>query len=120
MKEFNLDLAKAGHPVQTRSGKPARIICFDRIDNNYPIIALVKNDDIKEEMCNSYTKEGRRYTYRDDDPEDLFMISIKKEGWINIYNTKEVGFIYNSKEEAIKNVNRSLKLKTTIKIEWEE
>lgn len=30
MKEFDLEKAKAGHPVCTRNGNKARIICFDR------------------------------------------------------------------------------------------
>lgn len=33
MKPFDLELAKAGHPVQTRDGRPVRIICYDRKDN---------------------------------------------------------------------------------------
>lgn len=41
MKEFDLEKAKAGHPVCTRDGKEARILCFDRIGHR-PIVALVK------------------------------------------------------------------------------
>ena len=38
---FDLEKAKVGHPVCTRDGKEARILCFDRI-GHYPIVALVK------------------------------------------------------------------------------
>lgn len=120
MKEFDIELAKAGHPVQTRDGRPVRIICFDRKDNYYPIVALIKDNDTKEELLNSFTEDGRHYTYRYDAPEDLFMAPNKKEGWINIYDNKEVGYVYDSKEEAITNICTGLKVKTTIKIEWEE
>lgn len=43
LKPFDLEAAKAGKPVCTRDGRPARIICFDRVDE-YPILALVKNN----------------------------------------------------------------------------
>lgn len=40
MKKFDLELAKQGHPVQTRNGRPVRIICWDR-KSEYPIVALI-------------------------------------------------------------------------------
>lgn len=43
MKPFNLELAKQGHPVITRKGKKARIICFDR-NGDAPIVALVETE----------------------------------------------------------------------------
>jgi hypothetical protein len=42
---------KGGYSVQTRYGKNVRVICTDRTDNDYPIVALVKN-------CN---KEAARF-----------------------------------------------------------
>ena len=44
MREFDLSAAKAGAPVCTRDGMEARIICFDRVDLKYPIIALYKTE----------------------------------------------------------------------------
>lgn len=42
MKPFDIELAKAGHRVCTRDGKPARIICFDRRSvNGCSIVALI-------------------------------------------------------------------------------
>ena len=41
MKPFNLDEAKAGNAVCTRDGRKARIICYDRKDTDYPIVALI-------------------------------------------------------------------------------
>lgn len=41
MKNFDLEKAKAGYPVRTRDGHEARIICFDR-ENDNPIVALIK------------------------------------------------------------------------------
>lgn len=75
MKPFDIELAKAGHPVQTRNGKPVRIICFDRMYKNYPIIALVEVDDTEQSYY--YTNEGKLVAGANNDL-DLFMATIKK------------------------------------------
>jgi len=41
---FNLEAAKRGAPVQTRSGSPARIICFDAAGPE-PLVVLLRQDD---------------------------------------------------------------------------
>lgn len=59
MKPFNLELVKQGHPVCTRDGRDARIICFD-LDNPYKIAAAIEN----EQGCNyleAYTDQGERF-----------------------------------------------------------
>lgn len=86
MKNFDLEKAKAGYPVRTRDGHEARIICFDREDEN-PIVALVKDAD--NEIILSYDNMGR---YDNDGREcmcDLFMKSVKQERWINLYKDKD-------------------------------
>lgn len=125
MKPFNLELAKAGHPVCTRDGRDARIICFDRKDTKYPIIILVNKG--KEEVVVSCNLDGQINNSNFNDY-DLFMKPTKKEGWINIYEDKlfgtqgKCGCIYESKEEAIKNYDKCThdEYIATIKIEWEE
>lgn len=118
MKPFDIELAKANHPVQTRDGRAVRILCYDRKHDDYPIVALVENPDFKDEDTEEFTISGKYDTQVLRSEKDLFMAPIKKEGWINIYNTKEVGCIYDTKEEAIENANTGLELKATIKIEW--
>lgn len=86
MKEFDLEKAKAGHPVCTRDGKEARILCFDRI-GHYPIVALVK--EAGDETIFSYNKKGR---FSNDGRKcmcDLFMKAVKREAWINLYKDKD-------------------------------
>lgn len=41
---FDLAKAKAGHPVQTASGSPARIVCFDA-KGPEPLVVLISEDD---------------------------------------------------------------------------
>lgn len=129
MKEFNLELAKAGHPVQTKNGRPVRIICYNKVDANYPIVTLVKRLDVEKEETIHYTLDGRFNVEVKDDKFDLVMAPIKKEGWINVYRSSngamytEQERIYNSEEEAIagkfdRTYNRVYV--TSKKIEWEE
>lgn len=122
MKPFDLEKAKAGHPVCTRSGLKARIICFDRKENDYPIVSLI--NDGNKELTYTHTKTGN-ISLRMESQLDLMMASEKKEGWVNIYqcDVVEIGResrgIYNSEKEALKNrIERDYI--TTIKIEWEE
>ena len=127
MKEFDLELAKAGHPVQTRNGKNARIICFDAKDKYYPIVALI-------EMMNE-VEEVARYTNKDkwcvdsDRDLDLVMTSVKYEEWVNIYRDADTGlpycgkFIYSSESDAVTHddpSDTSDKKVSITKIEWEE
>lgn len=122
MKRFNLEEAKAGKPVVTRDGQPARIICWDRKKEGYPIIALI---GVEEDIA-SFTTDGRRFSYGEGHI-DLFMAPEKMEGWMNIYKgsmvgkRREGGCFYSTKKEAIENkgILRPYYV-TIIKIEWEE
>lgn len=71
MREFDLSAAKAGAPVCTRDGMEARIICFDRVDLKYPIIALYKTESGIEYM-RSFSPNGLQFD-RVISAEDLMM-----------------------------------------------
>lgn len=123
MKEFNLELAKAGHPVQTRDGRKVRIICWDVKRDIYPIIALV-TEETGEESDFSYTLKGQYDISIANGELDLVMAPEKHEGWINLYRTSADGvatggIIFKTKEDA-ENAEHSLPKVATIKIEWEE
>ena len=117
MEQFSLEkyLANPSRKVVARDGRNARIICTDRRDLNFPIIALIENISGGGEKACSYTKDGRHYT---DCPDifDLFFAPEKHEGWVNLY--KEI--IYDTKTEAEDSVSPEGCYLTTIKIEWEE
>lgn len=74
MLEFNLEDAKKGAKICTRSGNKARIICFDRVNNHKDanLIALVLGKSAKHEMCLSYDKFG--HTQGSHDPSLDLMI----------------------------------------------
>lgn len=58
MKNFVLSEAKAGKPVVTADGKPARIVCFDA-KGPFPLVVLVSDEH--QEFLYTYTEEGRYY-----------------------------------------------------------
>lgn len=71
MKSFDLNLAE-DHPVCTRTGLKARILCTDRKDMIYPIVALVCEPYNLEKVC-EYTKDGRFVSGTCAHPLDLMM-----------------------------------------------
>lgn len=71
MKKFDLELAKAGHPICTRDGRNVRLICFDAINNHYPIIGLISYDG--QEKPKSFTIDGKYIFGEDCFYNDLFM-----------------------------------------------
>ena len=122
-KPFNLEAAKAGKPVCTRDGRKARIICFDAKCNK-PIVALIY--DCNKETVLQYLENGRFFVDQID-KYDLMMSPQKKEGWVNVYKSYNVGkkipcmaSIYPTKEEAKKSSVVGFDYVDTVKIEWEE
>ena len=121
MEQFSLEkyLANPSRKVVTRDGRNARIICTDRRDLNFPIIALIENISGGGEKACSYTKDGRHYT---DCPDifDLFFAPEKHEGWVCILRGFARAYytdgIFDSEEKA-KERGGSI---ATVKVEWEE
>ena len=122
MEQFSLEeyLANPSRKVVTRNGRNVRIVCTDKRDLNFPIVALIETIS-GEEVTHSYTKDGKYYTACSDIL-DLFFAPETHEGWVNVYkegtNRYLEGCICVTKEEA-KRI-RGYGYITTIKIEWEE
>ena len=72
MKNFDLEAAKRGAAVCTRKGMKARIVCFDRVDLEYPILGLRKNKAGVEHIF-SYTLNGFAFLEGIGGGEDLMM-----------------------------------------------
>ena len=113
LKPFDLEAAKANKPVCTRSGKQARIVCFDKV-GVYSIIALVREE--KMETCHFYSQDGKCADCGSE--YDLVMFHQKKKGYVNVYSN----MIYVTLEDADnarKNANNSNYIQT-LEVEWEE
>lgn len=75
MKPFDLEAAKRGEKVITRSGKQARIICFDAnldTEEAYKLVALVQHLATKTEILRTFTVKGELNSNKESDY-DLFM-----------------------------------------------
>ena len=69
MREFNIDVAKAGAPLITRDGHSVRIVCFDRIDQKRHgnLIGLMLGKSKDYEMFIPYDKYGHSIGSRNPD-----------------------------------------------------
>src|SRR5574344_1532543 len=62
---------KGGYSVKTRYGKNVRVICTDRTDNDYPIVALVKN--CNKEVARFFSENGESII-EEESIYDLFLV----------------------------------------------
>ena len=123
MAKFNLDeyLKNPNRKVETRKGYPVRILAVDLEDEDFPIAAAIDN-----RYPMSYTSRGTvNYELRHEDDRDLFFVTEKHEGWVNVFayadGTRYIETrIFESKEDAERNGREWDGYKTTIKAEWEE
>ena len=125
MKQFNLEeyLKNPSKKVVTRMGRKVRIICTDREDSIYTIIALIKDDKRESEILVTYTKDGIPAEYNEA-YYTLFFAPEKKSAWINLYKMNSIispgPRVYDTKEEAESAAGDKSYYISTIKIEWEE
>ena len=123
MKQFDLDeyLKNPSKKVVTRDGKSARIICTDRVAQEYKLVALVMKDGT-ESMC-AYNTNGCVYK-NDTHSLDLFFAPEKHEGWTPVYREStgsiRFGYAYSTKKEAEEASKYNTRFITTTKVEWED
>ena len=125
MERFNLKkyLANPSLRVVTRDGRHVRIICTDA-RREYPIIALLEEGDGTDNI-ESYMPDG---AYLQDKTHnlDLFFEPKKREGWVNIFRTKDgderLGCFRHTEEEARMEASGDNMHKhiATVNLEWEE
>lgn len=122
MKEFNLNEFKKNpsQKVVTRDDRSVRIVCTDT-KNEFPIIALISNDN--KEVLMDYNNNGKVSPDEITDLDLFFAPNIKK-GWINIFKDNNETYtsisIYQTKDEAEEVGKKSNYYISTHKIEWEE
>ena len=121
MKPFSLEeyIKNPSRKIVTRDGKNVRIICINA-KGNFPIIALVETHNGTETVLR--LKENGHFYNDTEDPSDLFFITEKQEGWINLFrdstnNEIYCSKVYPTKEKAMDSIGAFY---ATIKVEWEE
>ena len=91
MRAFNLAEAKAGKKVVTRSGKSARIICSDRVDDDYALVVLVMDSD--GEDLHTYRLNGCFYDDNEKSENDLFMQTEEQVVYVNVLRCPRSGSV---------------------------
>lgn len=121
LRSFDLQKAREGKPVCTRDGRKARIISCSLRNKNFPIAAIVEDEEE-----NVYQFEANGVCDEHDENLDLMMLHEKKYGWINIIKTEDgvyccKGELHSDYNDAfIENINVLDNRGITVKIEWEE
>jgi hypothetical protein len=75
-------------PVQTRDGRPARILCANVKRSAWPIVAAVTDPDGSESVV-SYTAKGRELRLQETE-NDLLNAPEETTEWINYYGDESV------------------------------
>ena len=91
MRAFNLAEAKAGKKVVTRSGKSARIICSDMVDDDYSLVVLVMESDGEE--LHTYCLNGCFYADIEKSEQDLFMQTEEQVVYVNVLRCPRSGSV---------------------------
>lgn len=73
MKEFDFEAAKQGAAVCTRSGLPARIICFDADNPLFRVVAMIRNIATDIESTQEYRENGCWLPAGTESNQDLMM-----------------------------------------------
>ena len=121
MKQFNLEeyLKNPSRKVITRDGRNVKIHCTNCV-GPHPVIAEIEG----EKYSYHYDKNGEYFFFKPS-INDLFFISEKHEGWINLYECENStkcytsSYPYDSEEKAIELGKMSDNYLKTVKIEWE-
>ena len=122
MKPFDLEAAKAGAQVISKSGKRVRIICFDaQTDGDSTLIALISYLDVGGEYLEHYDHNGCAL-HAGRSCNDLIMAPVKHDGWVNLHKNGAwracESRVYTTKEEAEAGSEGYPAI--TVKVEWEE
>ena len=76
--------------IETKHGDKVRIICTDRKDSTYPIVALITsyNNNVERESVEFYTRKGK-YNYGRDTDSDLVFIDEEYNKGDILYNSTD-------------------------------
>lgn len=88
-KPFDAEAAKNGAIIETKNGRSVRILCYDKVSDNYPIVALVKSEG--RESCHSYTLNGEAFASNSSESnlviiEEVDVPKFNVGNWLVAYN----------------------------------
>lgn len=81
MKPFDLEAAKAGAPLVTRDGRPAKFIAHvAEAQPSQRLLVLIDGGVYTKFESGKYSNSPARVS-----PNDLFMAPVKRTVWVNLY-----------------------------------
>lgn len=119
LRPFDIEKAKNGAKVVTRSGIVAQILKYDfKLETGEEIMIVMISD-----YPNRYNQKG--YPIENDyiwnGQRDLFLLPNMRDGWVNIFKDSvgmvSAGSIFNTEADAKEYSEESI---ATARIEWEE
>lgn len=96
------DLTK---PVQTRDGRPARVVFTDRKSPptcGYAVAGALVETTRGEENFYWYNEDGTRWAAKGPVPTDLVNVPVKTSTWQTIYEHNMAGGVYRTLEDALR------------------
>lgn len=95
MKPFNLEAAKAGAPIVTRDGLPAKFIAHvAEAQPSQRLVVLIDGGVYTKFESGEYSKSPAYVS-----PNDLFMAPVKRTVWANVYGYGGATW-YNTEKDA--------------------
>lgn len=106
-----LDLTK---PVQTRDGRPVRILCTDRKSTlmDKPVVGLVTNKS-GSEILDFWSLTGAKGTSIACEG-DLVNVPERKSKWMNMYGGELGGFFHSSRQACEESAQRRSSQRTEV------
>ena len=95
MKPFNLEAAKAGAPLVTRDGRPAKFIAHvGEAQPSQRLVVLIDGGVYTKFESGGYSNSPAHVS-----PNDLFMAPVKRTVWVNLY-TQHAAIWHDTEKEA--------------------
>lgn len=94
MKKFDIELAKAGKPVQTRDGRKVEILKYDLNNTSYPIVVVLSSYKGSYDIIEQFTLNGNYYTSSAESSLDLFMVPTKTKYFVYVYRESSMKTLF--------------------------
>lgn len=95
LEKFDLEKAKAGRKVVTRSGLPVDILKWDARGKE-PLVGIIEQDE--EDVATSWEIDGRYHSAIGENSYDLFLSP--EERYVNLYEDASAAIVHDNLKEA--------------------
>jgi len=104
-------------PVQTRDGRPARILCTDVKNDQFPICAAFWRNGV--ELADLFARDGKFYSDHECNS-DLINIPEKRVGYVNVYPHRIDSSFHLNRKSADLFASENVSRVACIRVEYEE